>query len=72
MKSIAGYDVRNYVQRVIQGVSCFKPIEYCISNAMQDSNTALEATALVMHDANTFFYVVLLFLVALQISDLRS
>ena len=30
-------------------------VYYCISNAMQYSNTAIETTALVMHDSNTFF-----------------
>ena len=39
-----------------------------MSNVMQYSNTALETTALVMYDPNTFFYVVPLFLMALQIS----
>ena len=43
-------------------------VYYCISNAMQYSNTALDTTALVMHDSNTFFYVVPLFLMALRIS----
>ena len=32
-------------------------IYYHIFNAMQYSNTALETTALVMYDPNTFFYV---------------
>ena len=43
-------------------------VYYHISNAMQYSNTALETTALVMYDPNTFFYVVPLFLMALRIS----
>ena len=30
-------------------------VYYRISNAMQYSNTALETTALVMHDSNNFF-----------------
>ena len=38
------------------------------SNAMQYSNTALETSALVMYDPNTYFYVVPLFLMALRIS----
>ena len=42
---------------------------YChIYNAMQYHNTALETTALVMHDSNAFFYGVPPFLMALQIS----
>ena len=42
---------------------------YCnIYNAMQYHNTALETTALVMHDSNTFFYGVPPFLMALRIS----
>ena len=36
-------------------------VYYHISNAMQDSNTALETTALVMHDSNTFFLCVTTF-----------
>ena len=43
-------------------------VYYYISNVMQYSNTALETTALVMYDHNTFFYVVPLFLMALRIS----
>ena len=43
-------------------------VYYCISNAMHYSNTALETTALVMHDCNTFFCVGPLFLMALRIS----
>ena len=39
-----------------------------ISNAVQYSDTALETTPLVMCDSNTFFYVVPLFLMTLQIS----
>ena len=39
-----------------------------VSNAMQYSNTAMETTAYVMHDSDTFFYVVPLFLVDLRIS----
>ena len=42
-------------------------IYYHISNA-QYHNTALETTVLVMHDFNTFFYGLLHFLMALQIS----
>ena len=42
---------------------------YChIYNAMQYHNTALETTALVMHDSNTFFYGVPPSLMALRIS----
>ena len=41
---------------------------YHMSIAMQYSNTALETTALVMHDSNTFFYVVSLLLMTLRIS----
>ena len=40
---------------------------YHIPNAMQYSNTALETTPLMMYDPNTFFYMVSLFLMALQI-----
>ena len=43
-------------------------VYYHISNAMQYHNTALQTTALVMHDSNTFFYGVLHFLMALRIS----
>ena len=43
-------------------------VYYHISNAMQYSNMALETTALVMHDSNTFFYVLPLFLMAQRIS----
>ena len=43
-------------------------VYYHISNAIQYSNTALETTALVMHDSDTFFYVVPLFLMAQRIS----
>ena len=43
-------------------------VYYCISNAMQYSNSALETTALVMHDSNTSFNVVPLFLMALRLS----
>ena len=39
-----------------------------IFNTMQYHNTALETTALVMHDSNTIFYVVPPFLMALRIS----
>ena len=42
-------------------------VYYHFSNVMQYSNTALEITALVMHDSNTFYYLVPLFLVTLQI-----
>ena len=43
-------------------------VYYHISNAMKYSNTALETTALVMYDPNTFFYTVPRFLMALRIS----
>ena len=42
-------------------------VYYHIS-AMQYSNMALETTALVMYDSNTFFYAVQVFLMALRIS----
>ena len=41
---------------------------YHFSNIMQYSNTALETTALVMYDPNTFFHMVPFFLMTLQIS----
>ena len=43
-------------------------VYYHICNAMQCHNTALETSALVMHDSNAFFYGVLHFLMALRIS----
>ena len=43
-------------------------VYYHVSNAMQYSNTTPETTALVTYDPNTFFYMVLLFLMTLQIS----
>ena len=43
-------------------------VYYHISDAMYYSNTALATTALMMHDTNTFFYMVPLFLMALRIS----
>ena len=43
-------------------------VYYHIFNAMQYPNTALETTALVMYDPNTFSCVVPLFLMALRIS----
>ena len=42
-------------------------VNYHISNAMQYHHTALETPTLVMHDSDTFFYVVPPFLMALRI-----
>ena len=44
-------------------------VYYQTSNAMQYSNTVLETTKLVMCDPNTFFYVVSLFIMALQFHE---
>ena len=43
-------------------------VYYRISNAMQNSNTALETTSLVMYDTKSFSYVLPLFLRALRTS----
>ena len=34
-------------------------VYYCVSNTIQYYSTAIDTTALVMHDSNTFFYVVI-------------
>ena len=63
---INGDKAKDYQVKICHHSSQLAGWVYChIYNAMQYSNTALETTALVMHDSNTFFYGVPPFLMAL-------
>ena len=45
-------------------------VYYHISAAMQYSNMALETTALVIYDPNTFFFMITLFIMGLILFDM--